>query len=167
MIVSSSSASTITCLYMAPAWASAEAMKRVPIHAPCAPSASAAASPRPSTIEPAAITGIFTASTICGISARPAMRPVCPPASVPCATTASSPPASAERAWLHRAVDIHDLEPGIVEFLDQMRRRHAEPGNERLRAALDDGVGGLLQRFRYGGQQIDAEGLVGQVAASS
>ena len=47
-------------------------MKRVPIQTPCAPNASAAASPRPSTIEPAASTGMLTASTICGISAMPA-----------------------------------------------------------------------------------------------
>ena len=75
-------------------------MKRVPIQTPCAPKASAAARPRPSTMLPAATTGIETASTICGISAMPATWPVCPPASVPCATTTSQPACSAATAWL-------------------------------------------------------------------
>ena len=51
-----------------------------------------------------------------------------------------------------------------MEFLDQMRRRHAEAGDEGLCAAFDDDVGGALQRFRNGGEQIDAERLVGEVA---
>ena len=75
-------------------------MKRVPIQTPCAPNASAAASPRPSTNAPAASTGMFTASTICGISAMPPTCPVWPPASVPCATTTSQPACSAAIAWL-------------------------------------------------------------------
>ncbi len=56
---------------------------------------------------PAAITGIFTASTTCGTSAivptaapRRLLRNVlgCPPASKPCAITASQPRASSQRA---------------------------------------------------------------------
>jgi len=43
-------------------------MKRVPTTAPAAPNASAAATPRPSAIAPAASTGTFTASRTCGTS---------------------------------------------------------------------------------------------------
>ena len=70
-------------------------LNRVPIQTPCAPKASAAARPRPSTSDPAASTGMSTASTVCGISAMPPICPVCPPASVPWATTTSTPARSA------------------------------------------------------------------------
>ena len=72
----------------------------VPICTPAAPSAWAAAMPRPSAIPPAATTGAPIASTTCGTSA---MVPGCestasvrnmprwPPASNPCAITASQP----------------------------------------------------------------------------
>ena len=68
-LVSSCSARTIASRYAGAAVASGVAMKRVPTTAPCAPSASAATTPRPSTMPPAATTGIFTASTTCGTSA--------------------------------------------------------------------------------------------------
>ena len=75
------------------------AMKRVPIHTPTAPSASAARRPRPSAMPPAASTGVgATASTAAGTSTMPPMRPVCPPASCPCAITASTPLAAWSRA---------------------------------------------------------------------
>ena len=63
--------------------------------------------PRPSAIPPAATTGTSTASTTCGTSAivptwvaRSAVRnmPRCPPASMPCAMTASQPWSSSHRA---------------------------------------------------------------------
>ena len=75
-------------------------MKRVPTQMPSAPRLSAAASPRPSKIPPAATTGIapFIASTIIGTSGIVATRPVWPPASVPCATTTSQPASSARLA---------------------------------------------------------------------
>ena len=63
---------------------------------------------------------------------------------------------------LHGARDIHDLEAGIVELLHQMRRGDAKAGNEGRGALLDDDVGGLLERFRHGGKQIDAERLFRQ-----
>ena len=56
-----------------------------------APSINDAASPLPSAIPPAAITGIFTASTTCGTSVIVVASPICPPLSVPSATTASAP----------------------------------------------------------------------------
>jgi hypothetical protein len=58
-------------------------MKRVPIHTPAAPRASAATSPRPSAMPPAATTSRgATASTTAGISTRPATRPVWPGARI-------------------------------------------------------------------------------------
>ena len=47
--------------------------------------------PLPSAIPPAAIMGIFTASTTCGTKDIVVISPICPPASVPSATTASAP----------------------------------------------------------------------------
>ena len=75
-------------------------MKRVPTQMPSAPSASAAARPRPSKMPPAATTGTVspTASTIWGTSGRDATWPVWPPASVPCATTRSQPASTARTA---------------------------------------------------------------------
>ena len=75
-------------------------MNRVPTQIASAPSANDAASPRPSNNPPAATTGTRaeTASTTCGTSAIVATSPVCPPASVPCATTKSQPLATAETA---------------------------------------------------------------------
>ncbi len=76
-------------------------MNRVPTHTPSAPSASAAASPRPSTMPPAATTGTRspTASTTWGTRANVATLPVWPPASVPWATTRSQPASTAAMAW--------------------------------------------------------------------
>src|SRR5437016_316619 len=79
--------------------------KAVPITTALAPRISAAATPRPSPIPPAATTGMRTASTIAGTSAiNPTSccsalvasnAPRCPPASIPCATITSAPAASA------------------------------------------------------------------------
>ena len=68
-----------------------DATNRVPIWIPSAPSIKAAAMPLPSAIPPAAITGIDTASTTCGTSAMVVVEPICPPLSMPSATTASAP----------------------------------------------------------------------------
>src|SRR5437868_2809575 len=80
--------------------ASVAARKRVPTHAPAAPSASTAARPRPSAIPPAATTGTgATVSTTRGTSASVETVPqTCPPASQPCATTTLAPAAAAARA---------------------------------------------------------------------
>ncbi len=75
-------------------------MNAVPHQTPTQPIASAAARPRPSPIPPAATTGTGdTASSTCGSSAIVPMRPVCPPASWPCATTMSAPPSATRRAF--------------------------------------------------------------------
>ena len=54
-----------------------------PVHTPCAPRASEAATWRPEPIPPAPSTGTSgpTASTISGVSTMLAISPVCPPAS--------------------------------------------------------------------------------------
>ena len=76
-------------------------MNRVPTHTPSAPRVSAAARPRPSKMPPAAATGTRspTASTTWGTSGIVATVPVCPPASVPWATTRSQPASTAATAW--------------------------------------------------------------------
>ena len=95
------------CRYAGPMPDSGHARKAVPICTACAPSACAAAMPRPSMMPPAAITGMSTASTHCGTSARvptwlavksPRNVPRWPPASVPLAHTASAPTRAQARA---------------------------------------------------------------------
>ena len=51
----------------------------------------AAAIPLPSAMPPAAMTGMVTASTTCGTSVIVVCEPMCPPDSIPSATTASAP----------------------------------------------------------------------------
>ena len=72
---------------------SADVRNAEPIHTPCAPSASAAATCRPVPMPPAASTGALppSASTISGHSTIEPISPVWPPASWPCATTMSTP----------------------------------------------------------------------------
>ena len=67
--------------------------ERVPAVFTSAPSANAASMPRPVAMPPAAISGIVIAARTCGTSAIVAVssRPLCPPASNPSATTASTP----------------------------------------------------------------------------
>ena len=91
--VSPSFASTIARLYLSCADDSMVAANRVPIWTPCAPRANAASICLPFAIPPAAITGTETASTTCGTRANVAVSsmPLCPPASKPSATTASTP----------------------------------------------------------------------------
>ena len=81
-------------------YASSLATKRVPSETACAPSTSAAARPRPSAIPPDASTGTGAiASTIAGTSTESAVVPITwPPASEPCAITASTPAATARFA---------------------------------------------------------------------
>ena len=82
----------------------------MPTSTPWAPSASAAATPRPSAIPPAATTGTAPArSTSSGTSTIVPTQPPWPPASPPWATSTSAPAASAASAcsrsitcWIHR-----------------------------------------------------------------
>ncbi len=50
-----------------------------------------------------------------------------------------------------------------MEFLDEVRRGHTKAGDECVRAALDDDVCRSLERFRHSGEQVDSEGLVGEI----
>ena len=69
------------------------AANREPNCTPSAPSAIAANIPAPVAIPPAAINGIEMFSLTIGISVKVVVssRPLCPPASKPSATTASTP----------------------------------------------------------------------------
>ena len=142
---------------MSPAWASVEAMKRVPIHTPCAPSAKAAARPRPSTMEPAASTGIFTASTICGIERQPGDLAGMAAGLGALGDHGVEAAVFAGLGVAHGAADVHHLQPRRVKAIDEVARRHAEAGDEGRRPFLDDDVGGLFQRFGDSGEQVDAE----------
>ena len=92
-----------------------DAAKIVPIWIPLAPSINAAAIPLPSAIPPAAITGIFTASTTCGTSTIVVSSPICPPASVPSATTASAPQRSIRFASATDAMTGITLTPAAFQ----------------------------------------------------
>ena len=90
--------------------ASGHLKKPVPISTAEAPNKRAAAIPRASATPPEATTGRLTASLIAGtsenspiifVSASPALKaPLCPPASMPCATITSAPASSAKTASL-------------------------------------------------------------------
>ena len=101
-VVSFSVAARRRCWYSGWIATSSLARNRVPIHTPETPSVSAAASPRPSAMPPAAMTGISpTASTTAGMSGIVATLPrTWPPASQPWATTISTPQSTARRASL-------------------------------------------------------------------
>jgi len=87
--------------FMATGWRSLSvvASQTEPIHAPSAPSASAAAICRPQPIPPAARTGVgATASTTSGMRTMVPISPVWPPASEPWATMMSTPASTWRRA---------------------------------------------------------------------
>ena len=70
----------------------------MPISIPSAPKANAAAPLWPSTIPPAATTGILTAATTCGTKAIVDSKETWPPPSQPLTTTKSAPAFSAVTA---------------------------------------------------------------------
>ena len=138
--VSSPCPSTIAFLISGLARDSAVAWNRVPMSAPAAPRARAAATPRPSAIPPAARTGVGAArSTTTGTKGsvdRPRRAP-CPPASVPWATMTSAP-------------SVHGL-PGLLkvgDLDDQRRTRLPDESGERAGVAEGQhhGPGPVLQR---------------------
>src|SRR5207253_1317246 len=85
------------CLYAGCAENSSLATKRVPRETPCAPRPIARATPAPSPMPPEASTGTgLIDSTTAGSSVQIDVVPLtCPPASTPCAITASTPAAAA------------------------------------------------------------------------
>ena len=90
------------CLKASEAELSVDRAKRVPICTPSAPNAMAANIASPLPIPPAATTGRPVARRTCGIRVRVVVssRPLCPPASNPSATMASTPASSHFRANL-------------------------------------------------------------------
>ncbi len=98
LTASSAPDATILCFHAGSIDISVVARNRVPRQTPSAPSASAAAIPRPSAIPPAATTGTAPAtSTTAGTSTIVDTHPAFPPASDPCAMTTSAP------AWIAAA----------------------------------------------------------------
>ena len=137
-------------------------MKRVPIQTPSAPSASAAARPRPSKMPPAATTGTRspTASTTWGTSGMVATVP-----GVPAGLGALGDDEVA--AGLDRGDRVADLaahvdheDVVVVAQLDDLAR-HAERGDEHRHPLRDEvlDVGEHLGGQR--GEQVDAERLRG------
>ncbi len=122
-LVSPSLASTIFCLNTGCADDSSEAAKRLPTCTPSAPRAKAASICLPVPMPPAAMTGISTVfrtngtSTIVVVSSKP----LCPPASNPSATTASTPASCALTANLVLATTCTTVMPcslnNVVYFL--------------------------------------------------
>ena len=136
---------------------SGQARNAEPTWAAPAPSASAAARPRPSAIPPAAITGRSpTASTTCGTRARVPIGPSSPstrkllrwpPASAPWAITASAPSSRRRIASATVVARGDHPDPGVAQRLDRRRRRAGRrrssrpPGGSRAapRAGLVEG----------------------------
>ena len=89
--------------------------KRVPSCTPEAPSIKAAATPRPSAMPPAAMTGMLTASQIWGIKVIVVRSPTWPPASPPSATTAQAPRRSTSLATAVEATTGITLMPVSIQ----------------------------------------------------
>ena len=104
--------------------------KTVPIWIPFAPSMNAAAIPLPSAIPPAAITGIFTASTTCGTSTIVVSSPICPPASHPSATTASAPQRSIRLCKCYGCYDRNHFNSGCFPVCHVFFRASGSCGHD-------------------------------------
>ena len=145
-------------------------MKRVPMFMPSAPSASAATRLRPSAMPPEATNGMLSSSAARGsrIMLGTSSSPGWPPHSKPSTLTASQPIASAFSAW---RTEVHlwiTLMP--ASFSAGSHFCGLLPGGlDHLDAAFDDGLDvARIVRRRDGRQegQVDAEGLVGHLAAA-
>ncbi len=84
--------------------------------------------------------------------------PVCPPASVPWATTKSQPPATAAMAWRTLPHIDPTMTAGVVEAVDDVAR-NPEAGDEQRRAAIDDVTDPGVHLVRKGREQVDTEWL--------
>ncbi len=109
-----------------------------PVHAPCAPRASAAAICWPLPIPPAASTGTgATSLTTCGHSTIEPTSPQCPPASPPWAMMMSTPASACLRACDGDPHSAATLRPFVVDVLDHVRGRGAERvGDQRALRVL-------------------------------
>ena len=135
----------------------------MPKMAPCAPRASAATRPRPSARPPAAMTGMLTASTVCGMSAMPPTSPVWPPASVPWAATMSAPASSDFWAWRTRPhITITVMSRSCISAMNSAGT--ARPATKMRTSSSKStsicGPDAVGQR----GEEVDGERLVGEVA---
>ena len=164
MVVASSRAASSASLYPATAWASGVAMNRVPTQTPAAPSARAAASPRPSKMPPAATTGTRspTASTIRGHERHGGDE-----TGVPTRLGALGDDEVAARVdgplgVDHLAAHVGHQDVVAVTEIDH-RGRHAESGDEDRCAALDQKLD-ALDEVTGRSQQVDPEGTVGRRA---
>ena len=107
--------------------ASSTVSQSEPVHTPCAPIASAAAICRPSPMPPAASTGSgATASITWGQSTTLPTSPVCPPPSLPCAITKSTPAALCASACLTLPHSAATSRPEAWMSLDHVGGRRAE-----------------------------------------
>src|SRR5262249_786856 len=130
--------------------------------------------PRASAIPPAAMTGTFTASTICGMSAKvpgwveiSSLRkmPRCPPASLPCPMMPSTPPPSSQRPAPPQPAPLgggaphtHPQEPPRLDPVHQRGLRQSEMEAHDIGLGLLDDVahsrvegGAVAGRNRRGG----------------
>ena len=64
---------------------------------------------------------------------------------------------------LHRAANDHDFHIRLLQALHD-RHRNAETGYETVGTIVDDDIHAFFKAFRTGGQQVHAEGPVGQFA---
>src|SRR5262249_24191245 len=132
-------------------------MKRVPMTAPCAPSASAATTPRPSTMPPAATTGILTASTIWGTSASVPISPGGPPRPGP----RRGNRVRRRRLGAARVCDLaghhHDRDP-VTLHLGDVLLRYRKAGDEHLDALVEEHRQERHDHLRDGREEIDREG---------
>ena len=98
-----------------------------PVHAPCAPSASAAAICCPLPMPPAASTGTgATSLTTCGHNTIEPISPQCPPASPPWAMMMSTPASACLRACDGDPHSAATLRPFVMDVLDHLGGRGAE-----------------------------------------
>ena len=137
-------------------------MKRVPTQMPSAPRDSAAASPRPSKMPPAATTGTRspTASTIWGTSGRVATCPVWPPASVPWATTRSHPASTARTA----CSTLPHMLTTTTSWRWQSSTTSVGTPSPATKAVAPPSMTILTcsaHAARHGREEVDPEGLVG------
>ena len=113
---------------------------------------------------PAASTGVSgNASITCGHSTTELISPVWPPASVPCATTMSTPMFDVLLRVLEVARERRDLDAVLVRGVDDVLRRRAERVHEQRRRVLERDVD-LRARGRVGPaeQVVAALDVVGQ-----
>ena len=136
----------------------------VPTCTALAPNVSAAASPRPSAIPPAATTGTSRRSANRGeqgekpTSVRSAAAgsklPRCPPASIPCATTASAPASCAASASSTVVAQANQAMPSRGKRPDVVGPEHPHDRRDRRRPSAQHGRALLVGNGGRGAQRL-------------